>query len=365
MKRFLALCIVIGFSLFFLQMPSYGFSINISPPSIHLTVAAGWTDSSTITVENKSEDPIDMRAYVEDWVYDDAGGKKFHPPGSTPLSCAKWINLFPQKFHLEAQGKLGVQYTISVPEDAEGGHYAVIFFESIVGDAEAEGNVMVRFAGRIGSIIYQETEGKTDRRGSIVSFSCGRPDQNKPLKIKVAIKNEGNAHISATGVMNIIDAEGNIFGRKELGPINTLPGDTAEYETEWLGALDEGAYDVIATFDAGVDIPLVAETAITVASGAEIEKIEVDTSAEQAVFDVIIHNTGNRNLSISGKLEILNETGGVVDSISLKKTLIAPNGTKGLKAEPEAALAPGGYKAKATVLLGDKELIKEEIFSVR
>ena len=366
MRKITVLFITITLCTIFLQATSYGFSLNVSPPSVRLSIPPGGTESSTITIENKSDSSsIDMRAYVEDWDYAEDGSKQFHPPGTTPRSCARWINIYPKMFHLEPKARIGIQYTISVPQDAEGGHYAVIFFESIVGDDEAEGNLMVRFAGRIGTIMYQETEGKTDKSGSIVSFECGRPDQNKPLKIKVSFKNEGNAQISAEGIMNIIDAEGNIFGRKELGPIDTLPGSTREYETEWLGELEEGEYDVIVTFDAGLDIPLVAETTIKVGSFAEIDKLAIDTSGEVPVIAIIINNTGNLNARIGGKIDILNETGEVIESVPIKKTLVAPNSKKELKTEPEKALPAGQYKAKAIVSFNDKELRQEEAFSVR
>ena len=365
MRRYAALFIIIGLFVIFSQTPSYSFSINVSPPSIHLSTPPGGTDSGTITVENKSDSSIDMQAYVEDWVYNPDGSKKFLPPGSTPLSCAKWINIYPKKFHLEPKDRMGVQYTISIPEDAEGGHYTVIFFESIVGDDDAEGELMVRFAGRIGTIIYQETKGKVDKSASIVSFECGRPDQNKPLEAKVIFKNEGNTYIKAEGVMQIIDGKGNIFGRRGLGPINTLPGDTMEYSTEWLGQLEEGEYDVIATFDTGLDTPLIAETKIKIVSGGGIEKLVVDTTKTPPVFTVIINNTGNLNTGLEGKIDLVNESEEVVETISLRKTLVAPDSKKELKAEADKVLRPGRYKAKAVILFGGKELIKEEVFSVK
>ena len=362
---FAIICITSFLYLFFFPEKALGFSINISPPSARLAIPPGDTESGTITVMNQSDSPIDMRAYIEDWVYKPDGSKEFLSPGTTPLSCAKWINIYPQKFHLEANSRLGVQYTISVPENATGGYYAVIFFQSIATDAEGEGNVMVQFAGRIGTIIYQETAGKTEKTGSIVTFECGRPDQNKPLEIKLALKNEGNTHIIAHGVLNVIDKDGNIFGRKDIGPINTFPGDTMEYKTEWLGELGEGTYDIIATLDTGLDAPLVAEITITVKSSVEVENLIVDASTNPPVLNVIIHNTGNLNARIEGKIDILNEMKRVVESITLKKSLVAPNSEKKIKAEAGKTLPAGEYRARAVVLFGNKELTKEETFFVK
>lgn len=363
---------ILTFAVIFLMMffaaykEADAFSINISPPSARIVIPPGETRSGTITVENKSDSPLDMRAYTEDWIYSKDGGKQFMPAGAAPFSCAKWMTIHPQKFHIEPNSKVGVQYTISTPPDAEGGHYAVIFFESIVSEGEAAGgNMTVRFAGRIGSIIYQETEGRVKREGSITSFTCGRPDQNSPLRIDLTLKNEGNADIIAQGVMNIIDKDGNVFGRKELGPINTLPGDTREYKTEWLGDLNEGAYDVIATLDTGSGSPLIAETVLEVISSGVIDSLDIDAKTSVPNFKIVINNTGNLNMKISGRLDIINDKEEVSASMPLKGVLIAPNSRKEIEIKAETALPAGKYKAIANVAFGDKELTKEGDFSIK
>lgn len=365
-NRILISAIIFTIAIFAAHREASAFSINISPPSIHISVPPGGAKSGAITVENKSDDPMDVKAYIEDWVYTADGGKTFKPAGTTPLSCAKWITINPQKFHLEPKGKLGVQYTISVPQDAEGGHYAVIFFESALNEAEAtEGNVVVRFSGRIGSIIYQETEGKVNKVGSITSFTSGRPDQNNPLEFKITLKNEGNTHILANGILNIMDKDGNVLGKKEFGPINTLSGETRECKAEWLGELPEGTYDAIATLDIGGGAPLVAETVLTVSSSGAIDKIDVDSGTNRPAFNVIVNNTGNLNVKAEGRVDILDRTGAVLQTVPLKKALIAPNTQKGMEAKADAPLAPGNYKAKAVVMFGDKELIKEGDFTIK
>ncbi|MFH0839932.1 MAG: hypothetical protein V1883_02820 [Candidatus Omnitrophota bacterium] len=365
-NRILIFAIIFVMIFFAAHKEAAAFSINVSPPSVRLSISPGETRSGTITVENKSDSPMDMRAYAEDWVYEKSGGKQFAPAGTTPLSCAKWISTHPQKFRVEANSRIGVQYTISVPADASGGHYAVIFFESIVSEGEAtSGNMMVRFSGRIGTIIYQESEGRIDRKGEITSFTCGRPDQNSPLTINLTLKNEGNTHIIANGVMSIIDKDGNVFGRKELGPINTLPGDTMDYKAEWLGELNEGTYDVIATLDTGLDSPLVAETVLKVSSSGGIDKLNINANTNPPSFNIVINNTGNLNIKTSGRIDIIDDKEGVVASLPLKNVLVAPNSRKEIEARAETAFSAGKYKAKAVVMFGDKELTKEGDFSIK
>ena len=225
MRKILFLCIIIGFCLVFLEATSYGFSLNISPPSFKASVEPGMSTSGTITIKNNSERVPGILVYTQDWLYNPDGSKSFHAAGTTSFSCAKWISLFPKKFQLGAGERMGVQYTINMPEDAEGGYYAVIFFESIPPDAVTEEKgMMVRFAGRLGTIVYLETEGRSSRKGFIESLSITPPQSNKPLEMTFSFKNTGNVYIGAEGTLNIIDGEGNVFGKERFGPVNTLPG---------------------------------------------------------------------------------------------------------------------------------------------
>ena len=366
MKKYAALFVTTTVLLLFSQAACYGFALNISPPSFKATIKPGGTNSSTITVQNNSDGNIGILAYVQDWTYNADGSKSFYAAGTTPLSCAKWIRLFPKKFQLEAKGSMGVQYTINMPEDAKGGYYAVIFFESIpVGEVEEEEGMMVRFAGRLGTIVYLETEGATIKKGDIESLFIAPPQSNKPLEMTLKFKNSGNAYINADGMLDIIDKEGNAFGKKRFGPINTLPGDTREAKVEWLGELEEGAYDAVVTLDIGTEEPIVEERKLVISSGGSVESFLVDSSSGKPSFCVSVKNTGNLNISVEGRIDILTENDELAKSLTLKKTLIAPGKKKELKDELEENLPEGTYTAKAVISLDGKEFIKEEVFFVK
>ena len=193
MKRYSFLFIIIATCILLSESVCYGFAMNITPPSFKAVVKAGGSTSGNITVINKGEIDIGVNAYVQDWSYDEEGNRTFHAAGTTPLSCAKWIRLFPKRFQLGAGKKMGVQYTINVPEDAEGGYYAVIFFESMPMDkVEAEDGVVVQFSGRLGTIVFLETEEGSVYSGVIESLSVTPPQSNKPLEVDLSFKNTGN-----------------------------------------------------------------------------------------------------------------------------------------------------------------------------
>jgi hypothetical protein len=365
MRKYLVLSFIIGAYLLSLQTYSYGFALNISPPSLKASVEPGGSTSGSITVQNNSEKDIGILVYTQDWLYNPDGSKTFYAAGTKPFSCAKWIRLFPKKFQLEAGGRMAVQYTINLPENAEGGYYAVIFFESVpTGELEGDEGMMVRFAGRLGTIVYLETKGKSIRKGAIESLSVTPPQSNRPLEMVLSFKNMGNVYIGAKGVLNIIDEEGSVYGKKRFGPVNTLPGDTRETQVEWLGELEEGTYYTVITLDIGTEEPIVEERKIEIVSGGAIESLVVDISSTKPSFSVMIKNTGDLNIDVGGRIEVLKETGEMIQSLNLKKVLIAPGKEKDLKAVLEEKLPQGTYTAKAIVSIGTKELTKEEVFSI-
>lgn len=344
----------------------YALSLNISPPSFTAAVKPGGSASGKVDVFNKGDIAVGILAYTQDWVYQGDGGKEFRAAGTTPLSCAKWIQLFPQKFEMEPNSTVSVQYSITVPQDAKGGYYAVIFFESVpTGDTADEAGMFIRFAGRLGAIVYLEVEGSTERKAAVESLSIEPPQSNKPLELKLAMKNTGNVYIGAEGVLNIMDDEGLIYGTQKFGPVNTLPGDTREYAAEWFGELEEGSYTAVVTLDIDGAEPLVEERTITVTSGGEITSVSADTSQPNASFKARVKNTGHLNIEAEGRVDIIDKAGAVAASAPLKKVLIAPNTEKELAGLSERVLAPGDYTARAVITVGSKELIKEEAFSVK
>ena len=131
MKRLFVTAIIFTF-IVSLTSISYGFSLFISPSSYKATVAPGLSVTGDARITNEGNYPIGIKTDAQDWIYNEQGSKTFLPPGTNPFSCAKWIRLFPSKFKVEANSYRTTQFTINAPEDAEGGYYAVVFFESFV-----------------------------------------------------------------------------------------------------------------------------------------------------------------------------------------------------------------------------------------
>lgn len=257
---------ILGVALFFfLNVEAFAFTLGTDAPKLRLSIKPGETKAGAIQVNNSGNKAVKVKAYLSDWVYkpEGDGNKNFLPPGTTPLSCAKWVNLNPTEFELYPDETRSVNYLISVPKDASGGHYAVIFFESDMGVQEIKGS-QVKVRGRVGSLIYIESEGHVERKGEITDLKILPPQGGNPLMIEVSFANEGNVDLTAVGTFHVIDPKGNIYARDKLAEMYTLPGDKVKAVTKWSGTLQKGDYDVVLTYDLGNNQTIVKEAKLEI-----------------------------------------------------------------------------------------------------
>ncbi len=249
-----ALSLIIISSLFLVSVPRAAWAgVRIDKPKIRFTVAPGGHVSDEIKVENTGKEPITVRVYLEDWVYKTQdGGKEFMPKGTTPLSCAPWINYFPADIQLAPLGEQMVRFTVSVPQDAKGGHFCVMFFETGGGEAKTinpEGaEVTVKVYNRLGSLFYIDSDGTVSKVGEIRNMKASQ-NLNHFL-IGADFFNTGNTDISGKGTFNVFDSEGYVYLRGAFPEFYTLPGDKAALTADVASAnFKPGAYDVLLTLE--------------------------------------------------------------------------------------------------------------------
>ncbi|MDD5423433.1 MAG: hypothetical protein PHT32_08495, partial [Candidatus Omnitrophica bacterium] len=174
---------------------AFAISVSIDKPHVDVNVEPGESAIGSIIVKNNSDSPITVGASIEDWIYNDKGEKEFKMAGTTPLSCAGWVEVTPRSAMIPAKGNGAFSYVVRVPQDAVGGHYAVIFFESSEIQTDPSKGSNVKIVGRIGSTIYQQTKGKYKKTGSVISAEIIQPKKNEPLTYTYKFKNEGDCFI--------------------------------------------------------------------------------------------------------------------------------------------------------------------------
>lgn len=233
--------------------PASAIDIIIEEGKIRLSVAPESSKTGLIHIKNISSEPVLVRAYLEDWYYlpEADGSKEFKPAGTMPLSCASWISFSPAEFTIRPFGSQIINYIVKVPKNVVGGHYAVLFFETMLPKPIVEEGVGVAVAARLGSLFYVEPEGTIKREIKINDFSVERPQEDLPLMINISFKNSGNVDITATGTFDLIDKTGMVYARGKFNDAFTFPGDNAQLKGYWKEPIIPGKYDLIITLDLG------------------------------------------------------------------------------------------------------------------
>jgi len=168
-----------------------------------------------------------------------------------PLSCAPWISFSPAEFTIPAFGNQAINYIVKVPKDVVGGHYAVLFFETIMTKPVPEQGIGLGVAVRIGSLFYIEPQGTIKREIGIEKLSLDRTSENSPLNISLDFKNSGNVDIIASGNFDLMNRAGMVYARGEFNQVYTFPNDVATLKGKWKESIPAGKYDLIITLDLG------------------------------------------------------------------------------------------------------------------
>jgi P pilus assembly chaperone PapD len=253
-KRRKIFIIIYGLFFFFVSAAALeAATVRINPTKVRLIIPAGGAKTGNIEVDNPSDESIIVKSYLEDWFYTSQhnGTKNFFPAGTTSLSCSDWITTSLSEFVIPPFAKQTIQYTVRVPEEASGGHYAVLFFESLLAKPDITDTAQLGVVVRIGALFYIETKGTTKREAEIANLTLKRESPDGPLKMSLDFKNTGNVDITCAGTFHIMDNQGMIFSRGELDNVYLFPKETAKLTSSWKGALSKGQYSLVVTIDIG------------------------------------------------------------------------------------------------------------------
>lgn len=226
-------------------------NLRINNPKVELSVRPGESKSGQITIENPTEQSLSIKCYLEDWFYtsEGDGSKDFRPASTTPLSCASWINFTPAEFVLNPYGREVLSYRVNVPPEASGGYYAVLFFETAIGEGRDEQGLTILILGRLGSLFYVDAEGTINKQARLTNITV--KEEEEGFKVTALFKNTGNVYIACSGNFNLIDRNGVVFARGQFNDTYTFPETEVSLQATWEKDIEPGIYDLIITLDLG------------------------------------------------------------------------------------------------------------------
>lgn len=228
----------------------------ISKSKIRIIAEPGKTIFGEIVVENQTDTQTDLKLYLNDWKYLPAGDgtKDFFAPETTPLSCASWITFSPAQLSLPPFGKQKVNYSVKVPENASGGRYAALFFESLLGKLESSAAGLqagMNIAIRVATLFYVEPKGRVNRSAVIKKLSFENLKSPESFALSLDLENAGNTDITAAGTFHVTDDEGMVLARDEFKNGYMFANEKAVITAITKAKVPRGVYNLVLTIDLG------------------------------------------------------------------------------------------------------------------
>ncbi len=235
-----------------------GFTFSVEPARAELVIPPGKRRGKTLTINNtKSDQPTHLVTYVTDLIYLPDGTHDFPPAGSTEWSCAKWVQVSPTELDVPAGKTAEVRISASVPEGAQGGYYAMVFFETV--PSYAESGIGVNF--RIGALVDVTIPNTAVAQAKLANLAVAPPQS-----ILLEIFNEGNILIRPKGRLKLFDTAGQKILQEEFNPdrLGILPRTLRRFTHKLKTPLTRGSYRLRAEIDYGARQILLGELPLVV-----------------------------------------------------------------------------------------------------
>ena len=240
--------IIVGILLALLALALVAFPVlaqlSISPGSIDMEVSEGLNALPSINVGNGSSEPMDFKVEVVGYGQGIDGRSEVLEPDSNPLSAVSYIGFDPAEFHLEPGQKQTVDLIASIPEQIDGGRYAIV----LVTSSPTGGPIQT--ISRLGVPIRLAIAGSNiDRKGIIGLVEPGGIESNSPIPIKVTYTNQGNVHYRVQMSTTVSNTQGEVLGSAVSEYTMVLPGYSRQIISEWIPTQDvePGIYNMLVT----------------------------------------------------------------------------------------------------------------------
>jgi P pilus assembly chaperone PapD len=227
----------------------------------NLDVTAGEHRNGSLLIHNTSADPMTIRVYWEDFEYKAPydGTKDFLPAGTAPNTASRWVTFSPQSFTLPAYGQQKIDYTVTVPEQIQEGHYGVLFFER--SSTAQVSNESVNLVTRIGCLFFIEPKNKSKQAvlQDVKLTSKG---------VTVSFANQGNV-VLLPNTTYFLQGNGLVISRGETRKLYIPPSSSAQLEIP-LKKLEAGHYTLVINSDLQEGDVVVKEIGLAVDAAGQI-----------------------------------------------------------------------------------------------
>jgi len=253
---FLTFLLFTGFSL-----RCYAQNVGAHPTIIDFSLGAGQTESQVINLTNGSDQKVQFKMYMNDWMRDSSGGHLYFDPNTQPRSCSRWITLDKNFVELEPHQSSTISVKMTVPDSASAVSemkWAMLFVETVEEQKNSDAKkaqAMVRNLLRIGIHIYQTPPTLTKKEIKAVKVEAV-PENSKQYRL--ICKNTGQLMLQCKSHLELTNVkDGNRIKLDEV-EFPAFPDQTRYVIFDLPANIVKGKYAVLAVVDVGEDVPLEA-----------------------------------------------------------------------------------------------------------
>ena len=241
-----------------------GVGVSVSPSRFRLRRAAGETADGMISIQNNGSRAIRVTTEAGDMItvqnQEGLSTRDEAPAGTTPHSCARWIQVLEGEGLVIPPGQNGrLRFVLSPPPEITTGGYGAYLF-LVAGPAEMpqkkksdKPQATVVTIPRLGVSVIYEVEGTVQRTGKLLDLDFTPPGAAEPMRIRYVFENTGNAEVILSGTFHILDTQNLLVGKGSLQGVKTFPKEKGTGETLWVQRLPPGRYTALLTFELGPD----------------------------------------------------------------------------------------------------------------
>jgi hypothetical protein len=227
--------------IFFLQTNAQTEGITISPLTFELTAKPGETLTNTVKVYNPSGNTVSIKMSAEDFrTVGESGQVIIEPQEDLTYSLKKWVKIEPPEFTLKSREQRFVNFTITVPKNAEpGGKYGSILASPVAMSGKTQGSQVI--IPKIGSLIILTIAGEAKESLVLKEFSAS--ESSGLVSFKIRFENNGTVHLGFKGLIVIENCQGKKIEDLEVPVTNILPGAIRETDVSWNIKSEDNCYN--------------------------------------------------------------------------------------------------------------------------
>ena len=252
-------------------------SFTVAPMRFEFQIEEDQSSTGSMIIRNNSEDTLAVKIYIKDYLRRSDGSESELEPGTISRSCSQWLSISPMNIELEPGETKEARISMSVPLDAEGTYWSMVYVEQFSKPTPRGGEINgysfnINVYPRWGIRILESVSGTEKIEGQIANLLINNEDESKQMVAEIGFENTGNVILKCEGYLDIRDVTGETIEKIEFENFSTYPENTRIIKTEIPQTLKPGEYSALAVIDYGGDYLVAGEAFFEISS---------DTSSEE------------------------------------------------------------------------------------